>query len=108
VRANTRKSPVPLARLLQATGAPEDRIVWVGRYEAGVAFYGGFTEMPEVEGTVLLEQYADSWLVVRRKEVREAPEVFEGVQSAGTFRIGRETYHVYPPGLTDDAASPYG
>ncbi len=95
--SDTRKSPVPLARFLQSTGAPAARIVWVGDYEAGVAFHAGFAEMPCVHAVESLDEYSGSWLVVLRRQVDASPEVYAGAKPIREFTIARATYYVYAP-----------
>jgi len=95
--ADTRKSPVLLAGFLQSTGAPAARIIWVGGYEAGVAFHAGFAEMPCVDAIGSLDEYPASWLAVLGSVVQASPEVYAGAEPVREFTIARATYYVYAP-----------
>jgi 4-amino-4-deoxy-L-arabinose transferase-like glycosyltransferase len=92
---NRTKSPRPLAEFLNSQGAAQDDVVWVRSYQAGVAFYGGYTSMRRVDKLDSLNDYAHAYVIATSDYVRDHPAAFGSVQPLRTFSMDSNVYLVF-------------
>ncbi len=92
---NAAKSPKPLALFLNSQGAKQEDLVWVRSYEAGVAFYGGYTKMLSVSRLDSLGEYPHAFVIATSSYVKGHPTAFGGEQPVGRFAVGRSDYLVF-------------
>jgi len=92
---NKAKSPRPLAEFLNSQGATGGDIVWVEKYEAGVAFYGGYTRMRQVETLESLNDYPHAYIITTSEFVKKHPTVFGSAQPLRTFHMDANEYLVF-------------
>jgi 4-amino-4-deoxy-L-arabinose transferase-like glycosyltransferase len=92
---NQTKSPRPMARFLNSQGAKQEDIVWVCSYEAGVAFYGGYTKMTRVTELDSLEAYPHAFVIAEPDYVKEHSTAFGTARLLGRFQIGTPYYLVF-------------